>query len=419
MKDTDLLGDVFQAYFDARKHKRNTASQLAFEMDCEHNLLELYEEIRQRTYVPSRAVCFIVHYPVKREIFASQFRDRVVHHLLYNYLAPIFELRLIYDCYSCRKGKGTSFGIDRFEHHIRSCSDNYRKQAWVLKLDVKGYFMSIDRYKLHTLVVSTLEKYWKSRSGDGRKRGECVDKETILYLLHQIIYRDPADNCEVRGNRKDWDDLPPSKSLLRSPQGVGLPIGDLTSQLFSNIYMHELDIFIKETLGCKHYGRYVDDFFIVHESKAFLRDQIPVIRDFLWNELGLTLHPDKIYLQECRKGASFLGGIIKPYRRYATSRSIKSFNKAVDRISATIKSQNERNEQVDKQWLVQQRSVLNSYLGYLSAYKSHKIVFQRLIYSPVLQYFNLPSDCSRVIMKNTTPSPETESHVANEDDNVL
>ena len=203
MKDTDLLGDVFQAYFDARKHKRNTASQLAFEMDCEHNLLELYEEIRQRTYVPSRAVCFIVHYPVKREIFASQFRDRVVHHLLYNYLAPIFELRLIYDCYSCRKGKGTSFGIDRFEHHIRSCSDNYRKQAWVLKLDVKGYFMSIDRYKLHTLVVSTLEKYWKSRSGDGRKRGECVDKETILYLLHQIIYRDPADNCEVRGNRKD------------------------------------------------------------------------------------------------------------------------------------------------------------------------------------------------------------------------
>jgi len=400
MKDTNLLGDVFQAYFDARRHKRNTNSQLAFEMDCEHNLMELYEEIKGRTYVPSRAVCFLVLHPVKREIFASQFRDRVVHHLLYNYLAPIFELRLIHDCYSCRKGKGTSFGINRFEHHIRSCSDNYRRQAWVLKLDIKGYFMSIDRQKLHTMVVKTLKKFWKSRSDDGRKWGERMDKETILYLLYQIIYRDPARNCEVRGNMKDWGDLPPSKSLLKSPEGVGLPIGDLTSQLFSNVYLHELDVFIKETLRCKHYGRYVDDFFIVHESKAFLRDQIPVIRDFLSQELGLTLHPNKIYLQECRKGAPFLGGIIKPYRRYAASRSIKSFSKAVGRMSATIKNQgNQTEEPINKEWLIQQRSVLNSYLGYLAGYKSRKIVFKRLIHSPVLHYFNLPSDCSRVIMK--------------------
>lgn len=415
MKNTDLLGDIFQAYFDARRHKRNTNSQLAFEMDCEHNLLELYEEIRQRTYVPSRAVCFLVHHPVKREIFASEFRDRVVHHLLYNYLAPIFELRLIYDCYSCRKGKGTSFGINRFEHHIRGCSGNYRKQAWILKLDIKGYFMSINRSKLHAMVVKTLKKFWKMTSDDGRKWGERMDKETILYLLYQIIYRDPAKNCEVRGNMKDWVDLPPSKSLLKSPQGVGLPIGDLTSQLFSNIYLHALDIFIKETLRCKHYGRYVDDFFIVHESKAFLRDQITVIRDFLWQELGLTLHPNKIYLQECRKGAPFLGSIIKPYRRYAASRSIKSFSKAVARMSATINQSNRTDELMDKEWIVQQRSVLNSYLGYLSGYKSRKIVFRRLIYSPVLQYFNLPSDCSRVIMKNVKVAlPVAASHIARE-----
>ncbi|MDR3117946.1 MAG: RNA-directed DNA polymerase [Mediterranea sp.] len=418
MKETDLLGDVFQAYFDARKHKRNTNSQLAFEMDCEHNLLELYEEIRQRTYTPSRAVCFLVHHPVKREIFASQFRDRVVHHLLYNYLAPIFESRLIYDCYSCRKGKGTSFGIDRFEHHVRSCSDNYRKQAWVLKLDVKGYFMSINRHKLHTLVIAALEKYWMQRSDDGRRKGDNMDKETILYLLHQTIYRDPTSNCEVRGNRKDWNDLPPSKSLLRSPQGVGMPIGDLTSQLFSNVYMHELDVFVKRTLCCKHYGRYVDDFFIVHESKTYLKDLIPVIRDFLWDELGLTLHPNKIYLQECRKGTPFLGCVLKPYRRYAANRSIKSFNKAVNRMSETIKEQNSQNRPMDKQWLVQQRSVLNSYLGYLSGYKSRKIVFGRLIYSPILQYFNLPSDCRRVIMKKTETPPQTENRAANESDNV-
>jgi hypothetical protein len=182
--------------------------------------------------------------------------------------------------------------------------------------------------------------------------------------------------------------------------------------------MHELDVFVKETLRCKHYGRYVDDFFIIHESKAFLRDMIPVIRNFLWDKLGLTLHPNKIYLQECRKGASFLGGIIKPYRRYAASRSIKSFSRAVDRMSATIKKQDDQNGRMDKQWLVQQRSVLNSYLGYLSGYKSHKIVFRRLIYSPLLQYFNLPSDCSRVIMKKIKTPPAMESRIANEDDSV-
>lgn len=406
MKDADLLGDIFQAYFDARKHKRNTNSQLAFEMNCEHELLELYEEIRQRTYVPSRAVCFLVHHPVKREIFASQFRDRVVHHLLFNYLSPIFETRLIYDCYSCRKDKGTSFGINRFEHHIRSCSDNYRKQAWILKLDIKGYFMSINRHKLYVLVEKTLKKYWKSRSDDGRRWGERMDKDTILYLLNQIIYRDPAKTCEVRGDLTGWDDLPPSKSLLKSAPGVGLPIGDLTSQLFSNVYLHELDLFVKQTLRCKHYGRYVDDFFIVHESKAFLRDQIAVIRDFLEDKLDLTLHPKKVYLQECQKGALFLGGVIKPYRRYVANRSMNSFAKALNEISLDMKNrQSGTKKSINKVWLEQQRSVLNSYLGYFSGYKSRKLVFKRMIDSPILDYFNFPSDCSRVIMKKDKEFP--------------
>lgn len=400
MKNANLLGDIFQAYFDARKHKRNKNSQLAFEMDCEHNLMELYEEIKERTYTPSRAVCFLVLHPVKREIFASQFRDRVVHHLLYNYLAPIFELRLIYDCYSCRKGKGTSFGVNRFEHHIRSCSDNYSKEAWVLKLDIKGYFMSIDREKLHISITKTLRKLWKSKSEDGQKWSERMDKEVVLFLLDKIIHRDPAAGCEIRGKLSEWNDLPPSKSLLKSPPGVGLPIGDLTSQLFSNIYLHELDVFVKQTLQCKHYGRYVDDFFIVHESKAFLKNLIPVITEFLDQKLDLTLHPKKIYLQECRKGAPFLGAVVKPYRRYAVSRSMKNFNKTVGRMSAAIKYKSAKpDEPVDMQWLIKQRSVLNSYLGYFSAYKSRKLVFKRLIHSPVLYYFNLPSDCSRVILK--------------------
>ncbi|MDR3119156.1 MAG: RNA-directed DNA polymerase, partial [Mediterranea sp.] len=374
-------------------------SQLAFEMNCEHNLVELYEEIKERTYAPSPAICFMVDHPVKREVFASQFRDRVIHHLLYNYLSPIFDLRMIYDCYSCRKGKGTSLGINRFEHHIRSCTDNYRQQAWVLKLDVKDFFMSINRHKLYVLVENTLNRHWKLHPDFDHKRNSGVDRDTLMYLLSRIIYWDPADGCNIRGKLSEWYGLPPSKSLLTTPPGVGLPIGDLTSQLFSNLYLHKLDVFVKHTLCCKHYGRYADDFFIVHPSKTFLRELVPLIRDFLSRDLELILHPKKIYLQECRKGAPFLGSVIKPYRRYAGNRSVKSFNKAVTRISEEIDRYRTANILPDVRWLEQQRSVLNSYLGYFANYKSRKIVTKRIMKSSLPEYFNIPSDCSRAIIR--------------------
>ena len=146
MDDTVLLYDVFDAYYDARRNKRNTKSQLAFEMNLEHNLLQLYEELRTRTYKPSPCTCFITFDPVQREIFASSFKDRVVHHLLFNNIAHLFEKTFIHDSYSCREERGTLMGIERFEHHLRSCTQNYKFNAYVLKLDIKGYFMSIKNY---------------------------------------------------------------------------------------------------------------------------------------------------------------------------------------------------------------------------------------------------------------------------------
>jgi retron-type reverse transcriptase len=399
MPEPNLLGEVFQAYFDARRNKRNTNSQLAFEMNCEHNLVELYEEIKERRYAPSPAICFMVDDPVKREVFASQFRDRVVHHLLYNYLSPIFELKMIYDTYSCRKGKGTSLGIKRFEHHIRSCTNNYRQSAWILKLDVKDFFMSINRHKLYVLVKKVLERHWKLYPDYDRKRNSGMDKDTLMYLLHQIIYWDPTDGCDRRGKRSEWNNLPASKSLFTSPPGVGLPIGDLTSQLFSNLYLNELDVFVKHTLRCKHYGRYADDFFIVHQSKAFLREQVSLIRDFLKQELELILHPNKIYLQECRKGAPFLGSVVKPYRRYAGTRSVKNFNRVATDISAGLDRYKNANVLPDMHWLEQQRAVLNSYLGYFSHHKSHKLISKRITKSSILEYFCVPADLSRVIIR--------------------
>ncbi len=139
------ISEVFEAYFDCRKNKRNTANALAYEIDYENKLLQLHKEINDGTYKIGRSIAFIVNKPVKREIFAADFRDRVVHHLIINKLNHLFEKQFIYDSYSCRKGKGTLFGINRIDSFIRKCSKNYTRDCYILKLDIKGFFMHIDK----------------------------------------------------------------------------------------------------------------------------------------------------------------------------------------------------------------------------------------------------------------------------------
>src|SRR3989344_410607 len=134
MDSKKLLYDLFQAYYDARKNKRRTINALSFEIDYETKLFELYEEIKNEKYEISPSICFICFKPVKREIFAADFRDRIIHHLIYNYINPYFERLFLNDIYSCRAGKGTSYGIKRLDHFNRSCSENYKKDCYILKL---------------------------------------------------------------------------------------------------------------------------------------------------------------------------------------------------------------------------------------------------------------------------------------------
>lgn len=165
MKPSKLLIDLFRAYYDARRNKRSTINALAFEAEYEKNLFRLYEDIVNRRYRIGSSICFIVDRPVKREIFAADFRDRVVHHLLYNYLSPIFERRFLPDSYACRVNKGTHYGIKRLNHFIRSCSENYQKECWILKLDIKSYFMSIDRSILFRKVENAIDKHFSIGGG--------------------------------------------------------------------------------------------------------------------------------------------------------------------------------------------------------------------------------------------------------------
>ncbi len=205
-------------------------------MNLESKLLSLTRELESRNYELSQSSCFICNYPVKREIVAADFRDRVVHHLLFNWLNPICERFFIYDTYSCRKGKGTHFGIERARGFMRSVSDDYRKEAWVIKLDIRGFFMSINRRRLYEILCHFLAK---------NNYGGVDDPELCKYLLEKTVFHDPFEKVLFKSPQREWIGLPADKSLRHSPPGVGLPIGNITSQLFANVYLNPLDHFVK------------------------------------------------------------------------------------------------------------------------------------------------------------------------------
>lgn len=362
IENEKLLVDMFLAYYDARKNKRNTVNQLRYEMDFEHNLYNTYLQLRDRIYEPKASIAFIVFIPVQREVFAADFCDRVVHHLFFNYVNRIFERTYIEDCYSCRKGKGTLYGVKRMYHHIRSCSDNYTRPCFILKLDLQGYFMSIDRRILYEKLKSTLEKYANRRDSDGIRWKDKLNYELVMYLAKVIVFNDPVKNYQIKGNKADWDGLPINKSLFHSEEGCGLPIGNLTSQLFSNVYMTCFDHYVKRELGFKHYGRYVDDFYLIDEDKERLKAAIPQMAAYLKDYLRLTIHPKKVYLQQYEKGVLFTGGFVKPHRIYISNRVKERMNKRLDSL---------RNNKILN--LNALRCTVNSYLGIMKHYKSFNI----------------------------------------------
>ncbi|MFP4522519.1 MAG: RNA-directed DNA polymerase, partial [Fibrobacterota bacterium] len=242
---------------------------------------------------------------------------------------------------------------------MRACSHNYTKETWILKMDIKGYFMSINKDILREKTFSGLNRY---------KNKTNYDQDLVTKLIKQIIYNDPRRNCIIKGRPEYWNGLPPSKSLFSADTGRGLPIGNLTSQLFGNIYLDSFDHYVKKDLGIKYYGRYVDDFFIVHNKKEYLKEIVPVIAHYLERELKLKLHPDKLYLQNIKKGIKFLGAVIKPYRKYISRRTKGKFYNAAEKYAKGICKESLSGHETSEI-----QSSINSYLGILKHYKTHKI----------------------------------------------
>lgn len=352
-----LIEELFQAYFDCRKNKRNTINALAFEKHFEQNIFKLHDELLAGNYYPGRSIAFIVHNPVKREVFAADFRDRVVHHWLINKTNPLFEQSFIEDSYACRENKGTLYGVNRAAYFIESCSEKYQKDCYILKLDILGFFMHINRIILFKIVDEYLLKHYIFN-----------DQAMLIETCRRIIFNDPTKNCYIKGKKEDWKGLPRSKSLFHSQANCGLPIGNLTSQVFANCYLNVLDHYIKDELKMEFYGRYVDDFIIVHHDKDLLKTLPIEISNFLLSTLQLTLHPKKIYLQHYSRGVKFLGAVIKPNRLYIANRTKGNFYKAIEKQNLLI-----RDHKPSKEELAHFISSMNSYLGIMIHYKTYNI----------------------------------------------
>ena len=356
-KRVTLLVDLLEAYFSCRRNKRNTINALAFEVDYESHLIVLRDEIMSGSYRPGRSVAFIVDKPVKREIFAADFRDRVVHHLVINKLNPLFEREFINDSYACRVGKGTLFGIHRLESFIRRCSLNDTTDCYVLKIDIKGFFMHIDT----DILWQRLEKFIEDKYHE-------PDKALISELCRVIVMNRSEENCVIKGKRSDWDGLPRDKSLFYSPAHCGLPIGNLSSQVFANFYLNTFDHFVKHFLGVKFYGRYVDDCVFVHPDRAYLVSLLPVLRGFLQAELSLELHPKKISLQHYSHGVPFLGAFILPGRTYVGKRIKGNWVSAIRRHNGVA-----ADHVPDREETRQFVASMNSYLGVLGHFRTRSL----------------------------------------------
>ncbi len=311
------LDRLFQAWEEFRKGKRKKIDVQTFERNLEDNIFALYQSLKNKTYQHGEYHSFYVQDPKLRHIHKASVADRVVHHLLYKFLYKLFDKSFIYESYSCRLDKGTHKGVERLGKFARKVSKNYTRDCWALKCDIKKFFASVD----HEILLELLRRKIKDQN--------------IIWLLKEVLDSFCSENEEKRG----------------------IPLGNLTSQVFANIYMNELDQFVKHELKVKYYLRYADDFIFLSSNKELLESYIDLIRQFLKDRLKLELHPKKIIFRKLKWGIDFLGYVVLPY--YLLPRT-KTRRRVFQKLKQKTLTPNFNQS-------------LQSYLGYLTHANSYKL----------------------------------------------
>ena len=339
---------LLSAYLQCRRNKAWTEAAAAFEIHYERELLKLRDEIQAGQYKPQPSITFLVEWPTLREVFAAMFRDRIVQTWIAQRIEPLFEAQFIEASFNCRKGKGTLAAVKHLHEAIREKSGNYTRDCWVLKYDLKGFFMSINR----AMVTEKLCRFI-------RERYNGADLETLVYLTRITLLNSPAEGCIVQGDPRKWKELPQNKSLFTVPEGYGLPIGNITSQLVANFLLDETDHYLTESLGLD-IDRYVDDTATVDCDKEKLLVAMPLIREHLWQTAEVRVNPKKYYLQQYKKGVKFLGTVIKGERIYIANRTL---GKALCRLHGFNRQAEERGAAWCKANAEHFVCCINSYLG--------------------------------------------------------
>lgn len=262
-------------------------------------------------------------------------------------LEPLFENNFIDDTYNCRKEKGVLYGVKRVHQMIKECSCNYTKDCYVGKFDMQGFFMTIDKSILLNKLITFVKQNYK---GD--------DIDLLLYLIDKVVSNKPQNNCIIKGDVKQWKLLPSNKSLFTCDQQCGLPIGNLTSQMFANFYLSEFDNYMKCLY--KYYGRYVDDFIVI-SSKRSIVDNIANMKQKL-KDVNIVLHPNKIYIQHYTKGVNFIGSVIKKNRLYVANRTVSNIYMAICKYNNNVSED-----------IIHVLQSFNSYLGFLKHYLTFAI----------------------------------------------
>ena len=282
------MENLLIAWKEFAQGKRSKADVQVFERGLMHNLIGLHSDLERRTYKHGPYYAFRISDPKQRDIHKASVRDRVLHHAIYRILYPFFDTAFVYTSYSCRKNKGTHKALEQFRLFGQQVSKNNTKTCWVLKCDVKKFFASVDQH----ILIGILSTYIR-------------DKD-ILLLLQNII-----------------------NSFYSTETGKGLPLGNLTSQLLVNIYMHEFDYYVKHFLKAKYYIRYADDFVIFSQNKDYLVHIIPEIQYVLASLLRLQLHPKKVSIKTLASGVDFLGWVHFPDHRTLRSATTRRMMRRV------------------------------------------------------------------------------------------
>ncbi len=368
---------MYQAYLDCRRSKRNSRNALAFEIDHETSLVMLVNELREGRYKPGTSICFYTLKPKYREIFAAQFRDRIVHHFVYKKLSPIWERVFIHHSYACRTDKGTHAAATALQKFLRQATHNGTCRAFYLKMDIRNFFMTIDRQLLFQMLIS------KCPPGDLRE------------LLRVIVFHEPAKDFQLQDRRNIRRMLPKYKSLFFAKSGCGLPIGNLTSQFFANVYLNALDQFVKHQLKARFYIRYMDDLILVHKDHERLRHWQTEITRFLIESLKLSVNNRATRIAPISGGIDFVGFITKPHYRLVRRRVIGNLKIKLLMFESQLVEHRGNTTLYYFHYDVLNRclATVNSYLGHFRHAKTYSVVQEIFQQFPYLQNYYYLSAC--------------------------